>query len=430
MKLDSSCNLGLPRLRTGGFLLLFLFLMAPGLSAGEDLLALQAKRIYLGDGRAIEGGSVLVREGKIVSVGRDIALPEGARVIRLETGTITPGLVDASSAAGILTTDSWAEHSSEVIPHMKVIDAVDLRSRDFRHLAEIGVSTVYITPDSASVIGSQGAVVKTAGPLPPASRVIREAWGIKASISSDSFRRGTYNQPPRGAPTFLTRRPTTRMGVAWVFEKAFYDARKYLSSPKKEKDPALEVLAAVLQGEVPLRMMARTHFDIQTALRLAREFNLRFTLEEGFEAYRCVEDLKKYRVPVVFGPIFDQPSGFRRRSGEADNPCLNGAGILAEGGVVVALTAGGQKGEDALPFQAGYALRYGMPFQEVLKAVTLNPARIMNLEERLGTLDPGKDADLVLWSGEPFQASTRAEAVVVNGQVVYESRFLKQEEKK
>jgi imidazolonepropionase-like amidohydrolase len=209
------------------------------------------------------------------------------------------------------------------------------------------------------------------------------------------------------------------MGSAWVLRKSLYDALAYRRHGGGEKDPAMEVLAQVLEGEVPLRIQAREDIDIWSALRLGREFDLTFVLEEAIEAYRCIPELKEAKVPVIFGPIYIDPSGDRRSSGEPLRPCLNTAGLLLEAGIDFALTAGDLDGEDSLPRQAGFAMRFGLPPDRAMAAVTSAPARILGIDDRVGAIKPGLDADLVLWNGKALSPTARPILVMINGRVVH-----------
>ena len=388
----------------------------------DDLIVVKAPLIHKGDGQVVKDGIIVIKDGKIRAIGNGLPIQVGAREIKSE-GVVTPGLIDAASTAGVINTYSWTEHSSEVVPQMRTLDAVDRRSRVFERLVRKGVTTVYVTPGSGSVIGSRGTVLKTAGPV--SGRILVTEGSVKATLGRDTQMRGSYNRRPSGEVTFLTRRPTTRMGSTWVFRDAFYSALRYQEARGKgggqasPHDPAMETLVAVITGKVPFRIQARQYNDIWAAIRLCNEFGIDFVLEEATEAYRCIPELKERNVPVVYGPIFTHARGFRSSSGEARRPCINTAGLLRKAGVTVALTAGDQAGEGALPHQAGYAIRGGLPFDDALKAVTSVPAGILGLEKRLGLLKPGMDADLVIWSGTPFAATTQAVTVLINGEVVH-----------
>jgi imidazolonepropionase-like amidohydrolase len=444
----------------------------------SEVIVIKAGRVHTVAGDPIDGGMVVVRNGQFTAVGREVGIPENAHVIDLPDSVITPGLIDACCAIGFeipqeaarptyaeqrepfwrklsefkpadgtrLVEDdpdgpeataeylaagqpirvSWAEHASEVTPHRLVIDSINLFSNDFKRLMKGGVTTVYITPDSANVISSRGAIVKTAGPL--SERVVERAGAVKATMGSDPSRRGHGNYlPPRYGPppTFHTRRPTTRMGVEWVFRKAFHDAlrqREGLKPYGADVPPAeaLPVLQQILDGEIPLRIQARMQHDIFSALRMASEFDLKFTLEEATEAYRCLPQLQAAGIPVIHGPIFMDPTGWRRYSREADEPRLNTAARLAQSGITFCLTAQELRDEEGLVRQGMYAVRHGLSSEQALRAITATPAELLGLSEQIGVLAPGAQADLVAWSAEPFDATSRPLLVMIDGRIVYE----------
>jgi imidazolonepropionase-like amidohydrolase len=217
------------------------------------------------------------------------------------------------------------------------------------------------------------------------------------------------------------------MGLTWVFRKAFYDAQRResgLEAYGADTAPleATAVLRDVLDGKVPLRIQARIQQDILTALRLAGEFDLRFTLEEATEAYRCIDELQANSVSVVFGPIFETPPGGGMRSLEGRQSRYFTFKALLEAGIPTALSAQELREDDGLARQAMYALRFGASLEETLRAVTLTPAEMLGLDDQLGTLEPGKRADLVIWQGTPFEATSSVNAVLIDGQIVFDRR--------
>lgn len=451
-----------------------------------DVIVVKAGQILSGTGDPIASGMVVIRDGVIAAVGAGLAIPDGAEVIDASDAVVTPGLIDAMCtvaagmprsaseyyaltgqlhqpgtwdrladhagqaalhahegeepcgvacagprtafeaserlAAGVSAGATWAEQSSEVTPHLRVLDSVDLHSPDFARLARGGVTTVFVSPDSASVIGARGAIVKTAGRL--GQRVVRAADAVKVSLGEDPCARGASNQLPYGGwATFHMRRPTTRMGVDWVLHKAFYDAQRAAAGlPLKGVDvpaaAAIPILQGVLKGEIPLRVQARQQLDIFEMLRTAREFNLRFTLEEATEAYQCLDELKAAGVPVIYGPIYDVPQGYRSFVGEGEDGRLNTPARLAERGIAFALTAQELRDEEGLVRQGMYAVRYGLTKAQALAAITSVPAELMGLKGKVGVLAAGAAADLVVWSGDPFDASSRAKLVFIDGKVV------------
>ncbi|MFH2001955.1 MAG: amidohydrolase family protein [Planctomycetota bacterium] len=392
----------------------------------DSFYVIRAGTVYEAGSAPISQGIVVVRNGLIEASGKDIPLPENATLFTCRNGGfLTPGLIDAASTAGVVSSDSWAEHTSEAIPNLHNLDAVDLHSPAFKKLALQGITSVYLTPDPASVIGSQGAVVKTGGP--EELRIVKNGVDVKATLGPETWRRGQRNHEPYGvsAVDYRTRRPVTRMGMAWVFRKAFYAAVAYRemildkTSPPHETDPDMEVLVQVLEGKIPLRIKACLDIDIWSSIRLCREFGLRFVLEEGTEAYRCIPELKAYDVPVIVGPLTMDPARLREGRGGELRPCLNTAGLIYHAGIPLALTAAGLTGENALPFQACYAMRNGLPFEAALSATTSVPARILGVGDRVAALKPGFDADLVLWTARPFSVEARPALVMIHGCIVY-----------
>jgi len=459
-------------------------------------VVIKADKVYVGDGRIVENGIVLIQDGRVRAVGPKVSIPKDATVIEAEGGCITPGLIDANAriesadmiapsrravdtggeiesgdetatanvddedveadadldatsgpvrqtgptgpmhvepdedlpplVSGVRSTTVINEQSSEVVPHIHVVDALDLGSRDFDRLVRGGVTTVYASPDASAVIGARGTIVHTAGPR--ADRILVPAAAVKATIGSEPSSLGTYNRSPsRYSTSMYVRRPNSRMGLVWVFRKAFYDAVRRrdgldVYGADTAEPEALDVVLDIREGKVPLRIQARIQQDILAALRLAEEFDLKFTLEEATEAYRSIDELKAASVPVIFGPIYERPSGIRVRSGEGNQSRYYTFRALLEAKIPTALSAQDLREEDGLARQAMYAQRFGVSFDDALRSVTQTPARMLGLDKDLGTLDRGKRADLVLWSGTPFAATSMPQVVLIDGEVVLDRR--------
>jgi imidazolonepropionase-like amidohydrolase len=319
-----------------------------------------------------------------------------------------------------------SEQSAEVVPHTRVLDALDFRSPDFDRLVRGGVTTVYASPDASAVIGPRGAVLRTAGALE--NRVLVPAAAVKAVIGADPYSLGVSNRRPGGDSFSLyARRPNSGMGVTWVFRKAFYDAiRRGKGLPAyggdTAKPEASAVLGQVLQGKVSLRIQARIQKDILTALRLTEEFQTEFTLEEATEAYLCLDELKARSVPVIFGPIYERRGGTYVVIREGRKSRYHTFRELVEAGIETALSAQEFREEDGLARQAMYAMRFGASFDDTLRAVTQTPARLLGIDKELGTLEAGKRADLIVWSGRPFAATSMPAVVLIDGEVVVDRR--------
>jgi imidazolonepropionase-like amidohydrolase len=306
-----------------------------------------------------------------------------------------------------------------VTPQLRTLDAIDFEDLRFERLARAGVTTVYVGGGPAAVLGSQGVVLKTQGDSADA-RVLREAAGATLTIGNEPFQRGTFNRRPEGGRSDIyTRRPTTRMGIVWVFREAMYAALPHARPGAAESDdPVTRELVRILRGEVPLRIQVRGSHDIRSAFRLTQEFGIeKVILEEAIEAARAIDRIREAGVPVIYGPIETSPSGWRGR--EVEEPNLSTPRRLHEAGVPLALSAGDADVDQALPFQAMCAVRYGLPFDAAMRAVTSTPASLLGVEKRVGTLAAGKDADIVIWSGKPFEATSRPVVVVIDGKVVH-----------
>jgi len=404
-----------------------LLLVAAPAAFADDAgpILLKVGKVYVSPNEIFEPGAVMIRDGKIDAVGESLPAIDDVRVVEMPEATITAGLIDAAATVGYRLGFHDAEHRSEVVPETRALDTVDLYDNGFADLAAQGVTTVYISPDAASVIGGQGAIVRTAGPR--AQRIINPASSIKATIGREPIVKASFNRTPSrfSGTSFLTRRPTTRMGLTWVLRKAFHDAQmiKRGETPATNGEGApsaesLPILIDVVAGEKPLRIQARAQNDILTALRVAREFNLTFVLEEGTEAYRCIDELKAANVPVIYGPIFDYPIGWRARAGEAVRFRFSAPRELLDAGLTVALSACELQGEGGLGRMGAYARRCGLTRKEVLAATTTTPAQILGIDGQAGTLAAGRTADLVVWSGEPFEATSQVTLVFAGGTLV------------
>jgi len=338
-----------------------------------------------------------------------------------------PETVAFMEATGLITpVPVGVETSSEVIPNTRVLDSVNLRSPDFQRLLAGGVTTVSISPAPSAVIGPRSAIVRTAGPM--RDRIVVAEHAVEAVVSSDAYRVGGANMPPfRGRVTERTRRPTTRMGLAWVFRKAFADTIRReqglaVTGSDAPSDPAMDVLERVLSGEIPFSIHSRTATDIASALTMTEEFGLTFTLLEGTEADRMTAELSSRGIPVVFGPIYMEPSGPRAFTNETSRKRLSAVRAIDDAGLHFAISAQDLREEDGLVRQAMYAVRAGLPRERALRAVTLSAAEILGIDGDTGSVEIGKRADLVLWSADPLESASSAMVVMVGGRIHWDRR--------
>jgi imidazolonepropionase-like amidohydrolase len=398
-----------------------LLALAPQDKAAQDESAKDSDRqdwtvsaefVYTAADEPIEGGEVTVAGGKIRSVGKGTGGD-------LKAYAITPGLVDLSVRIGDGFTS--VEQSREVTPEVRAADAYDPFDVDWLREARGGVTTAMLNPGDRNVVGGLSLVVKTAGPNSVAARTVKRDAVLYGAIgSAPSF----GNHPAFGRPDdFYSRRPTTRMGVEWEWRKAFFDAALSRSDASKAGPGTPELLRA-LAGELPLMIQAWTTQDIRTAVYLKEEMeregfgSARLIVDAAAEAWREPELLVRSKTAVVLPPY--APQG---RTTENSFFALDTARLLRERGVTVALSGHGSSDPSRrLQFQPGYAMRGGLTFDEALRAATIVPAQLAGVEARVGSLETGKDADLLLWSGPPFEPSSAIVGVLVDGRLVVDPR--------
>jgi len=368
-----------------------------------------ARHVYTASGDPIDGGHVVVENGKIAAVG-----PGGARGgEQLEVEAVTPGLVDLSVRIDVGTAS--VEQSTEAAVVLDVADALDLFSHRWRRELESGVTTVLVAPLDDDVIGGFGAVLKTGGPPAIAARMVRPQAVLRASMGGQP---SNGNFAPRGVPplNFYARRPTTRMGVEWVFRKTFYDA--LAAAPGASEGDA--VIRSVLSGDLPVFVQAWATQDIRTAVYLKEELGIpRLVVDAAAEAWREPALLVRSGTGVVL-----PPHSFEGRTGpDGAFFAWDTAAKLDELGVPLALSAHGARDPgDRLARQAGFAMRGGLPLDAALRAVTITPATMVGVQDRVGSIEVGKDADLVLWDGTPFQPTSRIVGVLLEGRLIVDPR--------
>lgn len=391
-----------------------------------DVTAVVGARVLTGTGVEIENGIVLIEGGKIKAVGKaaEVPVPADARVVDAAGRVITPGLVDSHSHLGLgpsggVTEDN--ESSNPVTPELRIVDSIHPEGEgpdefQFRRALAEGVTTVVARPGSGNVIGGQSAVLKLRGGTVD-DMVILFPADMKMALG----RKGAY--AAKGVM------PTTKMGAAYLVRKALVEAAEYgqalerydgekAKNPKATppaRDLGKEALLKVVRREIPVHIHVDSSDDIMTAVRLADEFKfLRLSLAHAVEAYKVAGELARRGVIVVVGP---QMTAY-----DDEGRLVNLAGYLADKGVPVdIMTDADVVQQSFLRYQAAVAVKYGMDPMQALRSITLNPARTMGLEARIGSLEPGKDADLVVFDGDPFDVATRVLTVFIDGRVVYEA---------
>jgi imidazolonepropionase-like amidohydrolase len=369
-------------------------------------------------GPAVEGGTVLVLDGRVAAVGDEVEVPDGVPVVDATGGWVLPGLVEAHAHMGVHEEgEGWAgqdvnETTDPNGARMRALDAVNPADEGFRDALAGGVTTAVVLPGSANPIGGQTVALKTWGRIVD-EMVLRSPASVKSALGEN----------PKRVHGEAKRLPSTRQGVAAVIRDALTRAQDYRDRRHRaaaagepfDRDPTSEVLARVLAGELPWSQHCHRADDIATALRLAEEFGYRLVVNHGTEGHLLADVLAERGVPVVIGPLFTTRSKVELRQRHLRNP-----GLLAAAGVQVAITTD----HPVVPVgflvhQATLAVKEGMDRDEALRAITLTPARVMGLDDRVGCLRAGMDGDVVVWSGDPLDVMSRALRVFVEGREVY-----------
>ncbi len=390
-------------------------LLALPLSAQDRIAVFRGARILPGGAAPIDNGVLIVAGGKVQTVGpAGTPLPDGAEVHDVTGRTITPGLIDAGAQYGAAAGDR-NEQADEVTPHLRVLDAFDPADRALRRARTAGVTALHLTPGNRNVIGGLSAVVKTWG-ASPAEMLLADESGLRLVMGGEP---SSGNRAIRGGnvDSIYYRRPTTRMGVVWAARKAFHDAKAYQQQTldgAPAGDPGLDVLVRALKGELQVFTVARAEQDIRTALRLMDEFGYRAVIEEAQEAWRLVDELAAAKTWVLVGaPSADRVAG--PGAGDGADPRFDTINLLQQKGVPFVITTGGNPMALDLVREATFAVRNGLPPLAALDAITVMPARLLGVADRIGSLGQGRDADFVVWSADPFDPAARAEAVHIGG---------------
>ncbi|UCC48130.1 MAG: amidohydrolase family protein [Gemmatimonadota bacterium] len=394
-----------------------MLLCAATLAPAQDgVLAIRGGAIHTISHGVIDNGVILVRDGKILDVGRDIAIPDGAEVIDATGLVVTPGIIDSRTYYGLDSDARW-DQENLLATARRIVDAFEPPEEN-RWLMG-GVTAVYMSPGPQNLLGGYGVVMKLAGDGPEA--VVKDMAAMSASFGESALDEFGLQEPGEEAREVSERR-TTRQGLIGRLRVELIRAQEYLegTQPSAEGEAgaaALEALAPVLRGELPFRVVANTPDDISTALRIAEEFDLKLIIDVGAGAHMVADRLAEAGVPVVVGPSIMGLGGGGPFEMFAQTP--KNAGRLHRAGVKIALSTDASRGRSVV-LEAVVAKAHGLPEDATLRAVTLDAAEILGVADRLGSIEPGKDADLVIWDGCPVGTWGESRRVIVNGRTVFE----------
>ncbi len=377
------------------------------------MILLKNGKVLTMTGVNYDAGDVLVADGKIRAVGAGLCAPEGAQVIDCTGRTVMPGMIDAHCHIGLSEDGTMyeGEDSNEAVnpvtPHVRAIDGINPADVAIREARLGGVTTVCVGPGNSNVFGGVMSVFKTRG-----SRIddmlMKETFAVKAALGEGP--KETY------APKKVM--PMTRMGIAGLMREHLVRARTYLdkkASGRLDKiDLRYEALGRVLEREIPLVVHANRMDDIYTALRIKREFAIDLVLTQASDAYLMADAIREAGVPVVLASVLTG-----RLSVEMSRMSHRAPVVLEQAGVTYCISTDAPPVPiQFLPTSAASAVREGLDPEAALRAVTITPARVLGIDERVGSLEPGKDADIVVYGGSPFNLMSRIELVMMDGEIV------------
>ena len=384
------------------------------------MLLIKNGRIITMEGKNYDKASILVENGIIKAIGENFEAPEGAEVIDATARLVMPGFIDAHTHLGVANSamrwegaDYNETTTDPVTPHMRTIDGINGFDETFQDSVEGGVTCVATSPGSANVIGGQLAAIKTGGSTRADDLVVKFPLAMKCALGENP--KNAYGQSKKISPL-------TRMGTAAIFREAFYKAKEYLHKKTNSEDGKLpeynikhEALIPVLEREIPIHIHAHRADDIHTAIRLIKEFNIRAVIIHCSDGHLIPEDLKDAGYPTIIGPTL----GFKSKP-EVKNKTFETANALVKAGVLTCITTD----HPVIPIQhlnvcAALCIQAGMAEEDALMCITINAAKVIGLDDRVGSLKEGKDADIVIWDKNPIDATAAALCTIINGKIVY-----------
>lgn len=373
------------------------------------------------DAKDYEDGYVQIEDGKIMAVGdmrtcRSDILWENdeVQIVDAKGNLVMPGIIEAHCHMGIteekkgMEGDDCNENVDPVTPYLRAIDAINPMDAAFNDAIQAGITSAMIGPGSANVVGGQFAFLKTHG------RCID-----KMIVKAPAAMKVAFGENPKVNYSGQNVSPSTRMAIAAMLREELVKAREYYT--RKKADPEMapdfryECWIPVLNGEIPLKAHVHRADDILTAVRIAKEFGLRMTLDHCSEGHLIMEELREAGFPAIVGP--DMAS---RNKIEVKNMAFKTAGILSRKGILTAVTTDHPVSKiQFLPICAGLAVKEGMSPEEGMRSITINAARICGVDDRVGSLTAGKDGDVVIFDGNPMEVFTSALCTIINGKIIY-----------
>lgn len=373
-------------------------------------------------GKEIPEGIIHVQDGKITEIGtrEEISIQPQEQVLVVKDSLIMPGIIEAHCHMGIteekkgMEGDDCNETVNPLTPYLRAIDAINSMDAAFDDAVRAGITAAMIGPGSSNVVGGQFALLKTKGRRVD-DLIIKAPAAMKVA----------FGENPKVNYSGQGKSPSTRMAVAAMLRRELFEAKDYLQRKKDaaenneyfQQDFTKECWIPVLEKEIPLKAHVHRADDIFTAIRIAKEFGLRMTLDHCSEGHLIAEDLAKEGFPAIVGPDLTS-----RNKIEVQNMSFKTPGVLNRAGVMIAITTDHPVSQiQSLPLCAGLAVKAGLPLEEGYKALTLYPAIICGVEDRMGTLEVGKDANIAIFDGNPMEVFTRTLYTIIDGEIVYDA---------
>ena len=385
-------------------------------SASAQTIAITGGKVYPVSGPAIENGTVLVRDGKIVAVGANVTVPNDATRIDASGKWVTPGLINAQTGLGVTevgavpgTVDRSARGDNGIAASFPVWEGINPASTLLTPARNDGITSVLVVPGGGLISGQAAVIDLVPGTV---TDMVNKAPVAMVAQFGDP-RSGGSNA--RGEQ-YARLKELLEDVRAYSRRRADFDRAQ--TRPFAARRADLEALIPVVEGRLPLLITADQASDIDAVLRLARDMNVKVIIAGGAESWMVADRLAAANVPVVIGSMNNIPTSFATLGQRQDAPAM-----LQRAGVRVVLIANGSGGEEVfnvrnLKYDAGVAVAYGMTWDNALRAITLTPAEVLGVANRVGSLQAGRDANIVVWSGDPFEFATRAEHVFVRGREI------------